>query len=195
MRPTTTPPRKVKATIDGLASTTGKGRLGFQSDTVETLALDFEGIVDNRHRGWLRKADARVPYLPRGTPIRNERHVSLVSREDLADVAAALDIPSIDPRWIGANIVVSGLQNVSFLPRGTHLFFEGGAILIVTDQNAPCTLAGEAIASHVPGRADIKQLFPKHAQGRRGVVCSVEHPGVVTAGTTLEARIPAQWIF
>ena len=191
--PAVTPPRKIVGTINAVFSTQDKGRLGFQSTQVDALTLDLEGIVGNRHRGWTRGADARVPYLPRGTMIRNERQLSIVSAEDLAVIAARLDIPHLDPRWIGANIVVTGFSNFSYLPRGTHLMLPGKAILILTDQNAPCTLAGEAVAKHVLGRPEIKMQFPALAQGLRGVVATVEHPGNIAAGMTVEARLPAQW--
>lgn len=193
--PTVTPPRKIVGNVEAVFTTTDTGRLGFQSKPVSELAVDLEGIVGNRHRGWTRKADARVPYLPRGTIIRNERHVSIVSVEDLAVIAAKLEIPALDPRWIGANVVVSGMPQFSYLPRGTHLMLPGKTILIVTDQNAPCTLAGDAIARNVPDRPEIKLQFPALAQGLRGVVATVEHPGGITAGMVLEARLPAQWVY
>jgi hypothetical protein len=181
--------------VEAVLSTQAKDRLGFQAKRVETLEVDLEGIVGNRHRGWTRAADSRVPYLKRGTTIRNERQVSLVSIEDLAEIARRLEIERVDPAWIGANVVVSGIALFSHLPRGTHLFAPGGTILIVTDMNAPCTLAGEAVASHVPGRPEIKLQFPKLAQGLRGVVATVEHPGAIKSGDALTARVPAQWVY
>ncbi len=193
--PAVTPPRKVIGKIEAVYSTAGKGRLGFQSERVDELVLDLEGIVGNRHRGWTRKADGRVPYLPRGTIIRNERHLSLISIEDLAAMADKLDIEHLDPRWIGANVVVSGLPHFSYLPRGTHMMLPGKTVLIVTDQNAPCTLSGEAIAAQVPGRPEIKLQFPGLAQGLRGVVATVEHGGTIAAGMTIDARLPAQWMY
>jgi MOSC domain-containing protein YiiM len=162
---------------------------------VASLAVDLEGIVGNRHRGWTRGADARVPYLKRGTTIRNERQLSIVSLEELAAIARLLDIPTLEAAWIGANVVLEGVPHLSYLPRGTHLFSPAGAILIVTDQNAPCTLAGEAITLHIPGRPDIKAAFPKVAQGMRGVVATVEHPGAITAGDDITARVPMQWVY
>jgi hypothetical protein len=193
--PKVTLPRKIEGRVVSILSTNETGRLGFRSTPVDRLSVDLEGIVGNRHRGWTRPADARVPYLKRGTTIRNERHVSIVSTEDLAEIARRLDVPQIDPRWIGANIVVSGIPNFSYLPRGTHLFVGDAAILIVTDQNAPCSIAGESIAGFVPGREDIKLAFAKRAEGLRGVVCSVEHPGTITADSAVTARLPAQWIY
>jgi hypothetical protein len=193
--PARSPPRKLIGKIEQVLSTAAKGRLGFQSEPVDALTVDLEGIVGDRHRGWTRRADARVPYLPRGTIMRNDRHVSLVSVEDLAAMAAKLDVPVLDPRWIGANIVVSGIANFSYLPRGTHLMLPGQTILTVADQNAPCTLAGEAIATRIPDRPEIKRQFPAVAQGLRGVVAAVELGGSIAAGMSVEARLPAQWMY
>jgi hypothetical protein len=72
-------------------------------------------------------------------------------------------------------------------------------ILIVEDQNAPCSLAGEAVmlAAKAAGHDDddIKRRFPKEAQGLRGIVATVEHPGAIGVGDEVTARIPQQWIY
>jgi MOSC domain len=193
--PAVIPARKLAGRVTTVLTTKAMGRLGFQSQPVAALHLDLEGITDNRHRGWTRTSDARVPYLPRGTVIRNERQVSLVSAEDLTEIARRLAIPQLDPRWIGANIVVCGMIDFSYLPRGTHLLFPGGAILIITDQNAPCALSGDAIAHQVPDRPEIKPKFAKVAQGLRGVVATVERGGSVEPGVAFDARLPAQWLY
>jgi hypothetical protein len=171
------------------------GRDGFVSEDAASLRLELDGIAGGRHQGWSRAADARVPYLKRGTTIRNQRHVSIVSREDLAEIARRLDVAYVDPRWIGANLVVEGIPALSFLPRGTRLFLDGGAILIVEDQNTPCAIAGGMVAL-ATGRDERTRLaFAREAKGLRGVVATVEHPGEVRAATAIEARIPVQWIY
>jgi hypothetical protein len=193
--PSVTPPSKIEGQVVRLLDATGKGRLDFRSHAVEHLSLDFEGMAGNRHRGWTRGADARVPYLKRGTLMRNTRHLSMVSVEDCAEIARRLEVPLLDPATIGANIVIEGIAHFSFLPRGTRLFFAGGAILAVEDQNAPCTLAGEAVQLAHPGRHGIRLAFPKCAKGLRGVVVTVEHPGIIEAGGAMIARLPEQWIY
>jgi hypothetical protein len=188
-------PCKLTGRIDAVLTTAAKGRLGFQSQPVSRLEVDLEGIAGNRHRGWTRPADARVPYLPRGTVMRNDRHVSIVSVEELAEIARRLDLPALDPAWIGANMVLSGIPRLSYLPRGTHLFTSGGTVLTVTDQNAPCTLAGDAIARRVADRPELKLQFPAVAKGLRGIVAVIEHPGTIDPDTAIEARLPMQWLY
>ncbi len=174
--------------------TTARHEYGFPTQPVDRLDLAFEGIPGDRHFGWTRPADSRLPMYPRGTPVRNVRSLSLVSTEDLAAIADRLGSP-VDPRWIGANIVVSGIAGFTFLPRGTRLRIDGGATLIVEDLNKPCRFAGKIIADNTPGRADIELAFAKVATGLRGIVASVERPGAVVAGAQIEAQIPEQWLY
>jgi hypothetical protein len=192
--PEIVPGQKKSGRIVGTFLTANTSPKGFQTGPVAALTLALDGVEGSRHRGWTMPADARVPYLPRGTPMRGTRAVSLVSLEDLAEASKRLDIPMIDPRWIGANLVVEGIERLSYLPRGTKLFCDGGAILVIEGMNAPCRGAGAAIAGHT-GRPDIELGFVKVAQRLRGLVASVEHPGVVKAGSVLTARIPEQWLY
>jgi hypothetical protein len=198
--PPKVPPQKVRARqltgqVVSLLSTADRARKGFATTAVAQLSLDLEGIAGNRHRGWTRKADARVPYLPRGREMRNDRQVTLVSVEELAEIARRLELAAIEPAWIGANVVIAGIARLSWLPRGTRLFSSDGAVLSVTDQNVPCRQAGAAIAGQCPGRDDVTFAFVKHAAGLRGLLATVEYPGVMTTGTDVRARLPAQWLY
>ena len=181
--------------ITGTFLTADKSEDGFQTLAAASLILEFEGIAGSRHRGWTRAADVRAPHAPRRAPIRNTRALTIVSMEDLAEAARRMDIADIDPRWIGANLLVEGFERFSFLPRGTHLICDGGAILIVEDQNAPCRFSGAAIANHTPGRPELEFDFPRQAARLRGVVASVEHPGTIAPGCAVTARIPEQWLY
>ena len=82
----------------------------FVSRPVDALVLDFAGIVGDFHAGMTRKTTSREPWYPRGTEIRNDRQVTIVSPEELAEVAALMELPEIRPGWIGANLVLSGLR-------------------------------------------------------------------------------------
>jgi MOSC domain-containing protein YiiM len=143
----------------------------FVSRPVERLALDFGGIVGDFHAGFTRPSTSREPWYPRGTEIRNDRQLTIVSEEELAAVAAAMALPAIEPAWIGAN-----------------LFFAGGVTIAVEDENGPCRTAGASIARHFPEREGIDLLFPQKARHRRGLVASVEKPGVIRAGETFSLR-------
>ena len=173
---------------------------GFGTRSVEGATVDFEGFVidglrGERHRGHVRAADARVPWYPRGTPIRNSRQVSIVSVEDLAAIAAALDVAELGPEWLGANLVVEGIPSLSMLPRGRRLALPQGAVFAVEDQNAPCIVTGRAVARQCPGREGLDFAFVKAARRLRGLVGWVERGGVVRVGDAISVRVPEQWIY
>lgn len=162
---------------------------------LDVLELTHEGIPGDRHAGFLRPADVRVPWFERGRPIQNERQVSIVSMEDLAVIAANLGIDKVEPEWLGANLAVEGLPDFSFIPRGTRLFFASGAVLAVTDQNAPCRIAGEEVERHCAGMEGLGLRFAAAAKRLRGVVAYVDRPGTIKVGEEFKVRVPEQWIW
>jgi hypothetical protein len=189
--------RRLAAHAAGLFVADGED---FVTRPVAELELDLEGILlpglaGDRHRGHSRAADARVPWYPRGTRIRNARQVSILSPDELAEVARALEVPAVTAEEIGANLLVEGLPHLSHLPRGTRLHFPSGASLAVEDENAPCRVAGASVARRNPGREGLDLAFVKAARHRRGLVAWVERPGRIQAGDAIDVRIPEQWIY
>jgi MOSC domain-containing protein YiiM len=157
----------------------------FVSRTVPTLGLTFTGIPGHRHVGQTRPADARTPWHPRGTPIANTRHVSIVSVEECALVAEALGLPDLDPALLGANIVVGGIDGLTQLPPATRLQFPSGATIFITEPNAPCRQPGRRIAKAY-GDAALEFDFPKKAVGLRGLVGLVEREGAIALGDAVK---------
>lgn len=191
------PARKIKARLAALLIADGEG---FQTRPVDTVAVDLEGLVvdgllGERHRGWSRAADARTPWYPRGERIRNSRQISIVSVEECAEIAARLEIPALEPAWIGANLVFEGLPDLTHVPRGSRLHFPGQAGLAVEDENHPCRHAGRGVAEHVPERPGIDLAFVPAARRRRGLVAWIERPGTIRAGDMVEWWIPEQWMY
>ncbi len=178
-----------RATAQALAVLIADGS-GFVTRAVPALTLTLEGIAGDTHVGFTRKAGGREPWYPRGTPIRNDRQISLVCPRELALVASRMELGAVAPEWIGANLVVEGLESLTGLPRGTRLVFPSGAALVINGANAPCRYAGAEIARHVPGREGIDLLFPKVAVGLRGVVAAVERAGEVVCGDTITVILP-----
>ncbi len=185
-------PRRFAATLDAVYRADGEG---FETRSVEALSLDFGGIAGDRHAGATRLSGGREPWYPRRTEMRNERQVSIVARDELAEAAAAMSIDVLAPEWIGANLVISGIPQLSWLPPQSRLFFEGGATIAIEGQNAPCRAAGAAIARHNSGRQDLTLLFPRAARHLRGLVGWVEKPGVITPGAAITVRLPAQRLY
>ncbi|MEM6711088.1 MAG: molybdenum cofactor sulfurase [Pseudomonadota bacterium] len=167
------------------------------SQAVESLDLTYEGIAGDRHGGLTRKSGGREPWYKRGTEMRNERQLSIVCAEELAEVAALMELDRLAPEWIGANMVLAGVPSLSKLPPRSLLFFDGGATIKIDGQNAPCRFAGESIAEHFPDRDGKKlaSLFPKQARGKRGLVGWIERPGGIAIGQRVTVQVPEQWIW
>lgn len=163
----------------------------FVTRPVAHAALVFGGLAGDLHHGLVRKADARTPWHKRGTAIANTRQVSLVSVEELADVAAALDIPALDPALVGANGVLADAPGLTATRPGTRLVFPSGATLFVTEANPPCRQPGRKLAA-AHGRPDLELAFVEAARGRRGLVALVEREGPVSAGDPIRTIAPVR---
>jgi len=175
-----------------VTGTVREALVGLDADSLVTtsrphIEINFEGVVDDRHAGITRAADARVPHYPRGTPIRNTRQLSIVSVEELPGIAAALGVPVVPGAWLGANLVIEGIAHLTRIPAGSRMFFPDGAALAIEGENLPCTGPGRIIAAHHPGIS--ASQFPKTAMHLRGLVAWVERPGMIHAGDTVEVRI------
>lgn len=168
-----------------------------ETRAVAEIALDLQGISGSRHYGFTRKAGPREPWYNRGMEMRSGRQITIVSREELTAIAAAMQVETIAPEWIGANIVVSGIPHFTLLPSGTRIVF-AEATIVVEAPNAPCRIAGRAIAKHLtpdaaPGGLDL--AFPTKAKGLRGVVASVERAGTIRAGEPITVKVPPQTLW
>lgn len=196
----TVPPKKVKGTVAGVFAAMGKD---FISAPVDELVLSYEGIEGDFHSGNTRNSGGREPWYKRGTEMRNERQISLLSVDELAQISSNMGVDAVDAGWIGANLILDGIPNFSYLPARTLLFFEGGVTLRVDGYNAPCRLAGGSVAEHVGvdapdgdfTKTDMALSFKNAAHMKRGLVAWVEIAGVITAGEAVTARIWEQWIY
>lgn len=182
--------RETNVIVTGVVRETLVGRdAGSLVTTVEPgVEIDFEGVIGDRHRGYTRPADARVPHYPRGTPIRNSRQLSIVSVEELREIAATLQLPALPGAWLGANLVIEGILHLTRIPPGSRLFFPSGAALAVEGENLPCTGPGKVIAAQYPDRDGLATQFPKAALHLRGLVAWVERPGTIHAGDRMEIK-------
>lgn len=156
------------------------------------LALDFNGIPGNRHYGQTKPAGGREKHYVKGTEMMNNRHWSAISEEEISAVAAGMNVPDLDPGWLGANIVVEGMEGFSQLPLVTHLFFERAgevvAVLGVYEHNGPCTWPDPYIAEGLGYKPEVS--FATAAHARRGLVGWVDMPGIIRPGDTVTAKIP-----
>jgi hypothetical protein len=158
------------------------------------VTATFAGFEGDRHAGITRKADSRTPHYPRGTEIRNDRQVSIVSVEELAQIAAAMDLPEIKPEWLGANLLLQGIPNLTRLPPMSRLFFDAEVVLVVQAENLPCQHPGKIIQDAY-SRPGLQGLFPKAGMHLRGLVAYVERPGTILPGEPVEVEIPQQTLY
>jgi hypothetical protein len=161
------------------------------SHPVESLHAAFSGPEGEAHGGLTRPSCSRVvAQHPKGTEIRNVRQVSILAEEELAEIAAAMGLGALDPAWLGASMVVSGIPDLSHLPPSSRLQDEAtGATLVVDMQNRPCHLPAAVIDAAAPGRG---RAFKRAAQGRRGVTAWVEREGGLALGDALRLHVPDQ---
>jgi hypothetical protein len=188
------PARKLQAIVAGVfAAPYGH----FETRPRDALDLTFEGIEGDFHAGLTRKSGSREPWYSRGTEMRNERQLTIVAPDELARIASGMGLDEVKPEWIGANLLLRGVDQLSMLPRGTLMFFKGGVTLKVDDQNGPCKLSGRSVAENAK-MEDVQAgalLFPKAARRLRGLVAWVEKPGRIELGEQAELRLPEQWVY
>lgn len=164
-----------------------------ESDRLTRVSADYNGLGGEWHGGLTRPSCSRVNnQYARGTEIRNTRQATILSVEELAATAAEMDIPEIKPEWIGANIVLKGVPDLTMISPNTRLMFEGGACLTVDLENGPCRFAAEVIARHHPGKG---MSFVKHARQRRGVTAWVEKTGEIRVGEEVRVFLPPQRLY
>jgi MOSC domain-containing protein YiiM len=176
---------KLEARIESLFV----GRAGLEKQPEESIEVNFDGIVGDKHAGFTKPADSRNTEYRRGTEMRNDRQWSAVSSEELEVISERMGVPHIEPGWIGANLALSGIPNLTELPKGTKLVFPKDAVLLVEGENLPCVEPGEVIQSKYPDLKVNGKYFPRAARGRRGLVGVVERPGFINLQDKVTVKV------
>ena len=157
---------------------------------VAEMPLGFAGYAGEIHAGLTRPSCSRVlKQHPRGTEIRNVRQLTLVSAEEMAEVAADLGLAAVDYGWLGASVVVEGIPDFTHLPPSSRLQGPDGVTLVVDMENLPCQQVAITIEKDRPGHG---KGFKAAAKGKRGVTAWVERPGLLRLGDVLRLHVPAQ---
>ena len=161
-------------------------------DERPSIQVELDGIVGDRHQSYDRST-WRGDKQPEGTIRRNERQWSAVSVEELAGIQDAMDLQEpLTATSLGANLCLTGLPQLSRLPKGSFLKFPSGAALMVEDYNPPCHEMGKKLASMHTTRSG-KELsstaFSKAAKLTRGLVGVVEVAGTISAGDEVSVEL------
>jgi len=179
----------ITATVTWLGLVPG-GESGIVAEPVERLTLDWGGPVGDAHHGTTRPSCVRVKrQYARGTEIRNVRQLSILSEEEMADIASDLGLARLAPEWLGATMVVRGVPELTKLPPASRLISEAGLALTTDTENGPCRHPADVIERHHPGQG---RAFPKVAMGKRGITAWVERPGTLALGDALRLHLPPQ---
>ena len=170
---------------------TGKGKI--ETKPTKSVSVSYKGFEGDSHSGITRSSCERVMLqYKKGTEIRNTRQISLISAEDLTTIAKNMGVASLQPEWLGANLVISGIPNFTLLPPSSRLIFSQGTSLVVDMENEPCRYPGDVIEKHYPGYGN---LFVKSAINFRGVTAWVERGGSISEGDSVSLHIPPQRVY
>ncbi|OED50566.1 sulfurase [Rhodobacteraceae bacterium (ex Bugula neritina AB1)] len=163
---------------------------GLQAQPIDRLDLGFAGVSGGRHEGENRASCVRVKNLySQGTEIRNVRQLTVLSEEELAQIAADMGMDRLDPAHLGATIVLRGIPDFTFVPPSSRLQGQDGVTLTVDMENRPCVLPGREIEKD---HAGFGARFKPAAQNRRGITAWVERPGSLSLGGELTLFVPDQ---
>ena len=186
----------IKMTLNGrvIAALLAQDPKSLVSTRQAHVQVDLQGFNGDKHYGMTHRSDGRTPHYPRGTEIRNDRQISIISSEEITQVAVSLNLAEILPEWLGANLLLEGIPHLTQLPPATRLFFAQGAVLVVQQENMPCVHPGKIIEEKT-GREELAPLFVKAAMHQRGVVACVEKTGSISPGDEVRVEIPEQVIY
>ncbi|SEP74296.1 MOSC domain-containing protein [Thalassovita taeanensis] len=182
-------PTDFAATITWLGCVADR-EASLRAEPLSEVMLSYAGVEGEAHGGLVRPSCSRViRQHPRGTEIRNVRQLSVLSAEELAEVAAKIGVGQFHPAWVGASMVIEGIPDFTHVPPSSRLQAPSGATLVVDMENRPCHLPVKVIDEDAPGAG---RKFKAAAAGKRGVTVWVEREGVLRLGDVLRLHVPDQ---
>ncbi|MDO8556777.1 MAG: hypothetical protein Q7R96_06425 [Nanoarchaeota archaeon] len=156
---------------------------------VDKLEVDCLGVVGDRHyRSYAQSTGRERDIVPKGTLIREQRHVFAVSLADCRRLSERLGV-EVTPELLGANLVIGredGQEySLSALPPDTYLLFADAhaevlpkppiAALVRYAQQEGCGVTGNALAVHYDDKS-LTSRFRDVSKTNRGIVCRVDFP-------------------
>lgn len=164
--------------------------VNLRSEELTTAMVTFEGLEGEMHGGLTRLSCSRtLAQHPRGTEIRDVRQLSILSHEELSEIAADMQVQSLDPALLGASMVIEGIPAFTHVPPSSRLQLPDGACLAIDMENRPCTYLAKDIAKD---HAGLGPRFKPAARNRRGVTAWVEREGRVSLGDKVKLHVPDQ---
>jgi len=173
---------------------------------VDEIIVTRAGIAGDRHGGeYMKSKPWRQPYLPQGTEIVNLSSLNMTSTPELKDIATSMEIKEIQPGWLSENIVISELTglnehenkkiSLTQIPAGARFVFsknnpEDSVVLLNMMLNPPCGIPGRNIQRYFPDEPNLGTKFKIAAQGKRGLILTVEKEGIIKVGDEFKIYIP-----
>ena len=113
--------------------------------------------------------------LSRDTGAPSRRQVTLIEREQIAEHAVALALPSIPPGAVRSNIETTGINLIALLGREVEI---GSAVLLLHSPRDPCAKM-DAICQ------GLRALM---MNSRQGVLAQVVRSGTIRVGDAIHPR-------
>lgn len=163
------------------------------------LDLDFDGVKTSefgrdRHYGQTRLARRYQIGSWAGRIVRNERQVSLATKEDLCEIADGLGISGIITdsnesvvefmsQTMAVNLVIDGEDIKRYIGPGTKLMIgspEAGAIIDISEAHLPCKKPALSISRRLElDYEDLKSRFKEVSAEKRGFMAGVYSAGKI----------------
>lgn len=183
-------PTEYIAEIVWLGALETEDRTAMVSQVRDQIDLTFAGVAGECHAGLTRPSCSRVTsQYAKGTPIKNERQLSIVSVEELEQIATKMGVDSLDPARLGATMVIRGIPDFSHVPPSSRLQGPSGATVVVDMENRPCQFPAMSLKQD---HDEAAKTFKAAAKGLRGVTAWVAAEGALAFGDTLTLHIPDQ---
>ena len=165
-------------------------RPDIRSVAVDSVLATLAGLEGDYHAGLTRKSCVRVKEQhPIGTDIRNTRQLSILSAEEMDEIARDIALDRLDPRLLGVSLVLKGIPDFTHVPPASRLQAENGTTLVIDVENGPCNMPAREIEKEAEGHG---KGFKAAARGKRGVTAWVEREGQLTVGDRLRLHVPDQ---
>lgn len=177
------------ATVTWLGSVP-QARENIRSVHRDSLPLTYAGAPGENHAGLTRASCVRVSSRhAEGTEIANTRQLSILSVEEMAEIAAEIGLEVLDPEHLGASLVLEGIPDFTHVPPASRLQGPDGATIVIDVENGPCNFPAREIEKDEPRHG---KAFKAAARGKRGVTAWVEREGTLKLGDKLKLFVPDQ---
>jgi len=156
----------------------------------DAVQASYAGVEGEIHSGLTRPSCVRTTtQFPEGTEIRNVRQFSILSSEEMTATAAEMGLEALRPEWVGASIIIEGIDDFTHVPPSSRLMNAAGTSLVIDMHNRPCNYPGKEVEKDRPGHG---KAYKRAAMGRRGVTAWVEREGPLSVGDELVLHVPDQ---